>query len=290
MPFSLTPVAKTSAGSTNGGVSVTTSAIDTTGANLIVLVVADYTLGSTPTDSKGNTYTPRTGRTTPNTNGSVRIWDCLNPIVGTGHTFTVSGGTQYPSVNVLAFSGAHATAAFDHENGAAGAALTSLGSGSITPSGPAALVIFGYGGGSSSNPSVPGYTDAGLFVPIVGAQHYGSASFYTIQNVAVATSPTAFFGFNDPSVVIASYLPASAAGGPGRVTQSVLELVTLPSAPARVTQVAMEVVTLPASPSRVTQFVTETITLPPSPGRVSQMVVETITRPAGGEKTQLWID
>ena len=110
------------AGTQNG---VTSNAIDTTGANLIVLAVSYYGgLGNTliageVSDSKGNTWTALTNRGSNNA-GNVRLFYCSNPTVGSGHTFTASdsgGGGTYPSLFAIALSGAKTSSPFDLENG-----------------------------------------------------------------------------------------------------------------------------------------------------------------------------
>ena len=124
MAFSL--VANTAKG-TADTVSVTTDAIDTTGADLIVINTATFITsdrGVAVTDSKGNTWTPLTQY--DGSDSTTRLYYSLNPTVGTGHTFTAtSTGTVavvYPSIQVSAWSGAHDTASYDVENGATGSA------------------------------------------------------------------------------------------------------------------------------------------------------------------------
>lgn len=111
-------IASTSAGTAqNGG---TISAIDTTGANLIVVALSSYDVAAALTDSKGNTWTALTTRAVGG--GSVvRMFYCASPVVGTGHTFTASGANTYSTVSVVAFSGA-AASPFDQESGAASSA------------------------------------------------------------------------------------------------------------------------------------------------------------------------
>ena len=88
----------------NGGAS---SAIDTTGANLIVVMASYYRTvpASDFTDSKGNTWTALTERILPDI--AARIFYCVNPTVGTGHTFSFAdGGTAfYSSFGVRAYWG-----------------------------------------------------------------------------------------------------------------------------------------------------------------------------------------
>jgi hypothetical protein len=94
---------------TPGGSGGTTAALDTSGANLLILSVSWYTINtanpSTISDSKGNTWTALTRRNSPSGHFAHRLWYATNPTVGTGHTFTVTASAdQYPAILVYAFS------------------------------------------------------------------------------------------------------------------------------------------------------------------------------------------
>ena len=91
-------VASTTLAGTNGG---TSSAVDTTGANLLVLSAA-YFSTITVSDSKGNTWVPLTVRGS----GPIhQLFFVASPVVGTGHTFTVTGTGIYVGVVVHAYNG-----------------------------------------------------------------------------------------------------------------------------------------------------------------------------------------
>jgi hypothetical protein len=118
MAFTL--IVNTALRSTNT-TSVTTSAIDTTGANLLVLALSNYQPGpvATISDSKTNTWTPLTTYEQAGQN-RIKLYYVAGPTVGSGHTFTATNATaQYPSVAVAAFAGAHASP-FRAESGQAG--------------------------------------------------------------------------------------------------------------------------------------------------------------------------
>src|SRR4051812_9792279 len=87
----------------NGG---TSGAIDTSGANFLVAVVASYSVGDTTvTDSKSNTWTQLTARDEINTTlVRNRIWYAKNATVGSGHTFSDAVSSSFPSICVAAFS------------------------------------------------------------------------------------------------------------------------------------------------------------------------------------------
>lgn len=132
--------------------SITTDAIDTSGAVLIVAAVGDLDGLSVVTDNKGNTYTAltahvSTANTSPSvpagdTGGGSRLHYVLNPIVGSGHTFTSTGTAS--NIFVIAYEGP-ADPAFDRENGAHRTVPgTTINTGTITPRSSPALVITGY--------------------------------------------------------------------------------------------------------------------------------------------------
>lgn len=137
-----TLVAHTALDSSNGN-DVTTAALNTTGANYIALAYSNADSPAvTISDSKSNVWSPLTLRT-GGTN--VRIYYCVNPVVGSGHTFTVSGAGSFPSIAVQAWT-VSGNAAFDVENGASDSVVTSKNTGSITPSALSNLVLAVMGG------------------------------------------------------------------------------------------------------------------------------------------------
>jgi YD repeat-containing protein len=83
-----TPALIASAAALGSSNSVTTAAINTTGANFLVIALS-YSTGATPTlsDNKGNTWTPLT---TSAVTGTVteRLYYASNAVVGSGHTFS----------------------------------------------------------------------------------------------------------------------------------------------------------------------------------------------------------
>ncbi len=197
------------AGGSGGG---TSSAIDTTGANLIVIVTAQFSGGTltTPTDSKGNTYTGLTART----NGSVRnrIFYCLAPTVGSGHTFTFANSGIFASASVQSFSGAATSSVFDVENGATGS-LTTLATGSVTPGQDDSLVIAGVGSGNTGSASINGgFTIANQTT--ASGSRYSSAGAYLIQTTATAANPTWTTGdlTGESTATIAVFKPAGGGG------------------------------------------------------------------------------
>lgn len=205
-------VSITAAPNSNGG---TTSNIDTTGANFILINVSWYYPGATtPTvsDSKGNTWTSLTLRTDTTTRAN-RLYYAKNATVGTGHNFTVfaSGALFYPAIIVHAFSGVHVTSPFDVENGTATTSGNSVSPGSITPTQNGALVVAGFGGenvGSIAVGSSLTQTTRNYF----SGNNMAGATGYIIQTTAAAINPTwTWTGTVGGAVSIASFLPSVAA-------------------------------------------------------------------------------
>ncbi|MDB4913115.1 MAG: hypothetical protein JWM95_759, partial [Gemmatimonadetes bacterium] len=184
-------VANTTNFHASGGATNTSSAITTTGATLLIVVVADdLTRTTTLTDSKGNVFTSR-ALNTAGVNVRVQVYECLNPIVGTGHTFTgTHSGSQfsYFAIVAMAFTGNKTTAPFDQSTSAVTSSGTSLASGSITPSVNNALVIAALGCDILTGPT------AGLtlvdYIAAAGGQSWGLCVQYALQTSAVPVNPT----------------------------------------------------------------------------------------------------
>jgi len=190
---------------------MTTSGIDTTGADLLVAVTAGFAGVATLTDSKGNTWTGLTTIINGTSAHRVRLWYCSNPVVGAGHTFTASRTGGYPAVAVQAWSGAKTATPFDQENGNTAMGASSLSTGSITPtqddelaitasvSPTDGLTISSVNGGFTTTDVVQsGFGDS--------SATYGVAMAYLAQSAAAAANPTwTFTGTHNPTAVIASF-------------------------------------------------------------------------------------
>ena len=186
-----------------------TGAIDTTGANLIVISVGFYSAGTglTVSDSKGNTWLPLTLRTT--SSGHQRFFYAQAALVGSGHTFTVTGTSIYPAIHVRAFAGATATP-FDLQAGATNSG-SSLATGSITPTQPGALVVSGLCFDSTATVSVAP-TMTVTQSPFGSGVAFGGALGYLVQTTAAAVNPTwTIPGGATNAAAVASFLPGAAA-------------------------------------------------------------------------------
>lgn len=210
--MSIALVVNTKASGNSGGAGPT-SAIDTTGATLLVVNVAHEVASSGVgvTDSKGNTYVALT--TYSGVAGKTTIFYCKAPTVGTGHTFTVSGTSAYASMEVSAWSGTDQTANADGDNGGSNSGTT-VQPGSLLPSQNGSLIIFA---GNLSGAGTISGVDSGFTLldqsPLVGGSADGSFLAYKIQSTAASVNPTASASGSMPmSAAITSFKAAS--GGP----------------------------------------------------------------------------
>ncbi len=206
--MAITHIATASAA--GGSSSATTGSVDSTGADLAVIFSARLAFaGVTFSDSKGNTYTALT---------SVRhsIFDhslayCLNPTVGSGHTFTTSGASE-PSVECELFGGVDA---YDQESGFGGATLTPQ-PGSITPPEDGCLFVTGLNADNNSSWSINSSFTLAASINSSPGTYAGSASAYKIQTTAGAENPTWTATGNANTVTtMATFTPTAGGGGGG---------------------------------------------------------------------------
>lgn len=195
------------AASTSDTFAVTTGNINTVGANLIVLAIADYVgegASPTPTDNQGNTWTGLTASTAAGWT-HCRLWYSFNPTTNASHTFSspTTGEIRHPVILVAAFSGAGASPA-DQEEGDFGVG-TSLATGSITPSQNNELIIsavcFSVTGGTTVNESMTETNDQEYAIGVSMA----GAMAYKIQTTATAINPTWSFSSIEAAAVVASF-------------------------------------------------------------------------------------
>lgn len=183
-------ISNTGAGSTNG-LAVTTSAIDTTGANFIIVVIAGNgnISAATLSDSKSNTWSTVTESNTGTSRA--QLFYAFNPIVGTGHTFsTNSVASNFVSLCVASFSGVTATA-FDTQSHFEGdGSDTSIQPGSITPFGSDQLIVSALGDFTTDTISIDSSFTITDQIPSQFAVRYGCALAYLAQTGQSAVNPT----------------------------------------------------------------------------------------------------
>jgi hypothetical protein len=143
-------VASTSAGAPSGG-SVTSPAIDTTGANWIVVHRVDFGGAFSISDSYGNAPTDGPGALTEGFMTEEFLY-YENPAVGPGHTFTL--GNSRCAIVVMAFAGiididyTGPSVQNKSTGGIGGGGGTGFTTGAVTPTAVHALIIAGLGVGS----------------------------------------------------------------------------------------------------------------------------------------------
>lgn len=201
-------------GSANG---VTSEAIDTTSVNFITVGVAWYP-GSSPngtlTDSKGNTWIPRTTKTHVTTFFAVRILYCQAPTVGSGHTFDYSATAIYPSIQVAGFSGV-ASSPYDVEGSGEVSGDDETFAGSVTPGENNELIITV--ANIDDNPAVVmtidnGFTITGQAAGSAG-NFQGSALAYLVQTTAATVNPKwTTNGWNTSLAAVDATFKAAASG------------------------------------------------------------------------------
>lgn len=181
-------VASIGEGAPSGGGGFTTSAINTTGANFIVVAKVWYNAEPTLSDSKGNSYTASTTRT----NGGslfIRHHYIQAGTVGSGHTFTLTGSGHYGAIAVLAFSNVSASP-LDQEATNSDSAWTTLTAGSITPSQANTIsipaLLYDNGSGTLTEPT--GYT-LGPVVAVASGEHMGVALAWKVLSSTSAINP-----------------------------------------------------------------------------------------------------
>lgn len=204
---------KTSGG---GASSVTTGNLNTTGADILVVAVTDYSvvaLGSV-SDNKGNTWTQLT--TQAGTIARCTLWYAVNPTVGSNHTFTyTAGSTVYPTIYVQAWSGSDLTSPFDVQNGSKDSGSTTIQPGSITPNNANSLIITAVNFWTNTNaPTInSSMTVDDTAVYSAGAE-FGGGIAYIVQGSAAAINPTWSANISGGNAaVIAAFKPASGGGG-----------------------------------------------------------------------------
>jgi len=176
---------------------VASDAIDTTGATLLVVAITRYGAGSNATtmsDSNSNTWVSLPVRQV--STGTIRhqLYYCIGGTVGPGHTFSFSSVSSYPMIRVMAFSGT--SPSYDVDTGTnGGTALTSLATGSVTPSAASSLVVAALGlqDETVTDPTIDSSFTAFVWVPKGSGTSYpisGELSAYKIKAASSAENPT----------------------------------------------------------------------------------------------------
>lgn len=189
----------------------TSSVVDSSLGDLMIAFVAYYDLSTRGTvdDNKGNAWNALAESAIGSSVVGRFFWSRLTN-VGSGHTARYhSVDNSYGTICIAVFSGSP-TSPFDVQNGATGAAVTSLATGSVTPFASLELIVTGVGlNGDSATLAVDSgfsITDKNSFV---GGDHFGAALAYKIKSDALAENATwSLGGPQDLAARIAAFLPA----------------------------------------------------------------------------------
>jgi hypothetical protein len=202
---------------TDTAASVTTDAIDTTGANLIVLARSRFNSPAI-SDSKTNTWTGLTERTVSG-HPELQIYYTVGSIsVGSGHTFTAAAANCFSGLAVAAFSGVDIYNS--QESGAGFTATTSSQPGSLTPSTDGCLLVcaLSYDGTQTLSLATAGWTILNQ-MPLDSGNAYGIALAYKIQGTAAAENPQwTWTGNQTGHTAMAVFAPAAGAATKRRYT------------------------------------------------------------------------
>lgn len=175
--------------------SVTTGSLDTTGATMLVAIIAcgqPSRLCGSITDNKGNTWV-KASFITGGGNPNIAIFYSTpgSGSVGVGHTFSFTCNQSFPSIVILAFNGTQGSTLFDKENGVT-AAVASVNKqpGSISPNQSNELFITGIGWASTV---VAPAIDSSFTIKETNltatANAYAISTGYKIQTTANAENP-----------------------------------------------------------------------------------------------------
>ncbi len=186
----------------------TTPAIDTTGANLLVIVASHSTNNPTISDSKSNTYGNVVYSNAGVLGGRCSIWYIQPGTVGSSHTFSISGTNVYGSIFAMAFSGSASTPLDASNSGAAIEDLSFL-TGSITPSLDGELIIAAGELYAEVGPLTV-TADNSIIQPDAfiseSTETYGCCAGYKVQASAAAINVTwSTTDYSDSAGIIASF-------------------------------------------------------------------------------------
>ena len=214
------------AAAASAGAAVTTGAIDTTGATLLVAICATNNANGTPSvsDSASNTWTALTAHSVSGAFAQSQILYVINPTTSATHTVTIGAAASNLAVlSVIAFAG---TSTFDAQSGnSTSGAATGITSGTITTTADGELIVWGVANQVTSSTGNFAFAQANA-VPVtfqditavaggthwaqaVGYGYKGEAAAFSIQVNWSGTSASA-----NPSSAIASF-KAAASGGMG---------------------------------------------------------------------------
>lgn len=201
----------------------TTSAFDTTGADFLIAVYGGASGSFTISDSKSNTWTALTQGTHFFGIRACQIFYAFNATTGTGHTFTISGTGNEPTLCLMWFSGVLLTDPFDAGSDiGANVESTTVSPGSDTPSTDGCLVI----GGLHKIDATAVTINGGFTIPQqttdTNTGHHWGAEAYLIQTTAAAAAPTWSCSVTQFMAARQAVFKPAAGGGGGSLPRSLV--------------------------------------------------------------------
>lgn len=201
----------TSQGTASSGAAVTTTAMSTTGADLLIAIISNAQAAGQAvfTDSASNAWTATTRRVQSGS-GAIQVFYVQAPSTSASHTLTIGAlAGNLASVCFIAVAGSVASP-FDTEAGASAATT-----GSITTAAANELVVAGY---QDATASAIGANSPGLIlasIAVIGGNRFAMAAMLTIRATASAGSLT--FTPNGavtaPSSTIVAFKTSTSGGG-----------------------------------------------------------------------------
>lgn len=204
-------------GSSNG---FTTAGINTTGCDFLILAaLTNATPIPTPTDSRGLTWNALTERAGSFTDRFLRFWWALPAgNVGSGHTFSITGSGNFPSLAVAGFSGVHASSPFDAENFGANGFSNTVQVGSIAPAGSNELFVAVH---ATFGTDLPTINSSYTIIATLNDGGFGHDSIQIAYKISSATENPTFSWTNaNRAFGIHAAFKEAAGGGGGGTTYS----------------------------------------------------------------------
>jgi hypothetical protein len=189
-----TPSVSVSCYEGSGAYTLTTGAINTTGANAVAVALSSFPGSISVTHSVGSdgNATPLTAADANSPSNQFFYWQ--NPSTGTNDTFTVTTGTApglYGTACVFVMSGISGLYSGVQNSTAAGYQSSTCQPGSITPSGSNQVVLTAFGTYTPSGaPTIDSSYTTPVYNPGAGGTAFGEAASYLIQTTGMATNPT----------------------------------------------------------------------------------------------------
>jgi hypothetical protein len=196
-------IAATEKGTVGTALSVTTDAIDTTGADVIFVALswysgggADITAAFTFSDNKSNTWDHKTATASGGATGiktALFYTTSATPTVGGSHTVTAAWDSvsAFSSIYVLACSGAKAASPYDTESAGGGTSgATTVQPGSLTPAEDNEILITGVAHLAAGSSTIDAPFTLSNELPYSAGNYIGGGLAYSIQTTATARNPT----------------------------------------------------------------------------------------------------